>query len=134
MTSDGWQLVFIDALFLCIAGGWGLWVRSWLRAERKEIAGCLEDLKAQQEEFGRISRRLQNACLALETRMDRGTTGEENLKRRGDPQAEEQEDRYDRAWKLLGKGQPPGEVARQLQLGVAEVELMARILRHKQRS
>lgn len=43
------------------------------------------------------------------------------------------EGRYDRAWELLAQGQQPGEVARRLRLGVAEVELMARMLRYQQR-
>ncbi|MFA6107341.1 MAG: hypothetical protein WDA75_01100 [Candidatus Latescibacterota bacterium] len=43
------------------------------------------------------------------------------------------EGRYDRAWELLAQGQQPGEVARRLRLGVAEVELMVRMLRYQQR-
>jgi hypothetical protein len=43
------------------------------------------------------------------------------------------EGRYDRAWELLAQGQQPAEVARRLRLGVAEVELMARMLRYQQR-
>ena len=134
MTSDTWQLVLIDVLFLCIAGGWGMWMRSWMKAEREEIARCLEDLKSQQDQFEQVSRRLQSACLLLEAKAGRDARGEETREESGEPQAGELEDRYDRAWKLLAQGQAAGEVARRLQLGVAEVELMGRILRHKQRS
>jgi len=133
MTGDAWQLVFVDALFLCIAGGWGLWVWSWLKEERKELARCVGELKAQQEQCQRISQRLQKACIALEAKMEREERGDAFQKIDREPQTGEREDRYDEAWKLLGKGQAPGDVARRLQLGVAEVELMARILRHKQR-
>jgi len=134
MTSDIWQLVLVDVLFLCIAGGWGMWMRSWMKAEREEIARCLEDLKSQQDQFEQVSRRLQSACLLLEAKAGRDARGEEIREESGEVQAGELEDRYDRAWKLLAQGQAAGEVARRLQLGVAEVELMGRILRHKQRS
>jgi hypothetical protein len=48
---------------------------------------------------------------------------------RGDPGA----NRYDRAWELLAQGQDAAEVARRVRLGVAEVELMARMLKYQQR-
>jgi len=41
---------------------------------------------------------------------------------------DEREERYDRARALLAQGKEPGFVARQIGLGIAEVELMARIL------
>ena len=41
------------------------------------------------------------------------------------------EERYQRARELLAQGQSPGEIARELGLGRAEVELMGRIQRHK---
>ena len=43
----------------------------------------------------------------------------------------EKADRYERARQLLGQGVEPVAVARQLELGMAEVELMARMLQHR---
>jgi hypothetical protein len=47
----------------------------------------------------------------------------------GGVRRDDREERYDRARELLARGEDPGLVARQLGLGVAEVELMERILR-----
>ena len=45
----------------------------------------------------------------------------------------EREERYDRVRELLSQGHKPSAIARQLGLGMAEVELMDRIIRHNPR-
>ena len=137
MTSDTWQLVLVDVLFLCIAAGLGLWIRSFLREERLEFDRRLGELDAQSSQLEQLGARLQSLCLKLENQEWPEDFERENRQGREVPRGDERssrEDPYEQAWKLLGQGMPTGEVARRLGLGVAEVELMSRILRHKGRS
>ena len=134
MASDIWQLVLVDVLFLCIAAGVGLWVRSFLREERLEFDRRLGELDAQRNRLEHLGANLQSLCLRLESQGRPEGSGRGDRADRDAPRVNEQsnrEDEYEQAWKLLGQGMPPGEVARRLGLGVAEVELMSRILRHK---
>lgn len=138
MTSDTWQLVLVDVLFLCIAAGVGLWVRSFLREERREFALRLEELDAQRNQLERLGNRLQSLCQKLESQersavapKERGHQGGRDVPR--EKERSSRDDEYEQAWKLLGQGKRPGEIARRLGLGLAEVELMSRILRHKGR-
>jgi len=43
----------------------------------------------------------------------------------------QQEESFERAWKMLLEGVEPGEVARRLDIGTAEVELMNRMLHYR---
>ena len=137
MTSDMWQLVLVDALFLCIAAGLGLWSRSFLREERREFDRRLVELDAQRSQLERLGTRLQSLCLRLESQERLAGAEREKVEGGEVPRENERSDReveYEQAWKLLGQGVTPGDVARRLGLGVAEVELMSRILRHKGRA
>ena len=119
-----WQLVLVDVLFLCLAVGMGLWFRAWLQREKVEMDQRLQLLQAQQAQLDRISGRLQAVCRSLELMGRDGAQAPVEL-------ASKNEDVYGRAWDLLARGKQPTEVARALGMGVAEVELMSRMLRHR---
>ena len=156
MTSDFWQLLLVDILFLLLAGSMGLWFRSWLRREKRLLDDRLVSLETHQTSLERVTQRLQSACqrlesLASERGVDQassaGSPGRySSLSIEGNAAAappapavggrsvrgvgrDEKEGLYDRAREMLARGKEPGAVARQLGLGIAEVELMDRILR-----
>ncbi len=127
-----WQLVLVDMLFLCLAVGMGLWFRAWLQREKVEMDQRLQLLQAQQAHLDRISGRLQAVCRSLEL-MGRDAEGAKThvARETSVELTPENEDVYGRAWDLLAQGKQPAEVARALGMGVAEVELMGRMLRHR---
>lgn len=147
IATDTWQLLFVDLLFLCLAGCLGLWFRSWLRGEKEAMGGRLEALEAQQAQLERISGRLQRIVRILEMqsrlesrqgkRRDDSVAGRRvpaGVRASGDAVggSDAKEVSYEQAWGLLAKGLQPAEIARQLDLGIAEVELMDRMRRHKE--
>jgi len=148
LSADTWQLVFVDALFLCVAGGLGLWFRSWLRREKEDLDRRLDALEAQQARLERISGRLQSVCRVLEMQcrqeeaeptggaprryQSKDAVSTRASREQGRKNAGEK-DRYEQAWELLTRGMSPGEIARRLDLGIAEVELMGHMLRRRQR-
>jgi hypothetical protein len=132
--TDTWQLVLIDGLFLCLAGGMGLWFRAWLKNEKQALDQRLEALEAQQAHLERISGRLQTVCRVLELMGRQEGKGGEAARNWALPPADEREARYARAWELLGQGALPAEVARQLDMGLAEVELIGRMLRQRRQT
>ena len=148
LYSGTWQLLFIDALFLCLAGCLGLWFRAWLKAEKRALDERLTGLEEQQAHLERLSGRLLAACRLLEAQAPEFiASGDRSMRReRGGgkrraaaPQHNidaqpDKADRYERARELLARGLEPVAVARQLELGLAEVELMARMLQHRSRS
>ncbi len=147
LYSGTWQLLFIDVLFLCLAGSLGLWFRAWLKAEKRALDERLTGLEEQQAHLERLSGRLLAACRLLEAQAPEFASGDTLMRReRGGgkrraaaPQQHvgaqpDKADRYERARELLGRGLEPVAVARQLELGLAEVELMARMLQHRSRS
>jgi hypothetical protein len=139
-----WQIALADGLVLCLAVGLGLWFRAWLRHEKEEMDRRLSALDAQQAHLDRISGRLQAVCRSLELmgragswRVDSTTEGEA-VRGKGDRNEganseleAREEDAYGRAWQMLADGAAPAEVARRLGMGIAEVELMHRMLRHR---
>lgn len=181
-----WQVVFIDALFLCLATGLALWFRSWLTEQQRGMDARLDALEEQQRALARICERLTSACRGLErpspavdaiprstTRPERATPPQaeapapadtapqvavqpaavekaarrpeaEPIKAvaaakrridtpaaRADRQWEEQTDRsreaYRKARALLEQGVPPNDIARQVGLGVAEINVLKRM-------
>ncbi len=144
-SNDIWQLIFVDALFLCLAGSLGWWFRSWLKTERRAFDERLTALDEQQAHLERLSGRLLAACRLLESSTSSPTVGKSARRKNRaakkaaleldppDSISPEKADRYERARQLLGQGVEPGAVARQLELGMAEVELMARMLHHRPR-
>ena len=127
----------------------GFWFRSWLNKEKKAFDERLIALEGQQAGLERLCSRLYQICQFLEPLARK--EGDEDIssvepgdssvvKRPPLPLGEQQktvsskayrEERYERARELLAQGQQPGEIARKLGLGRAEVELMGRIQRHK---
>ncbi len=181
------QVIFVDALFLCLAGGLAIWFRSWLQEQQRAMDRRLEALEGQQQALARICERLTSACRALErpspsveaiarpgpraepaaprparvetpavpavtdrqvqaprsatvpdsTASRSAARGAEARRRvdtpaaRADRQWEELTDRsreaYRRARDLLEQGVPPNDIARQVGLGVAEVNVLKRM-------
>lgn len=137
MSGELWQLILVDALFLCLAGVLALWMRALIRAQRAELDTQIEGLAAHTRQLERLQTRLETACAQLEqgaavadSGAARATAGEQSA-RSG---AANGEDRYEQAWRLLDRGVSSADVARRLNLGRAEVELMGRIHRHRKRS
>ncbi|MDA0333547.1 MAG: hypothetical protein O2782_00085 [bacterium] len=177
------QVVFVDALFLCLAAGLAFWFRAWLKEQQKGMDQRLDGLEEQQQALARICDRLTNACKSLErpspavdaitrsaprpepapapsrpfasgTPASAAATGGQGrppvaadggpgagvpvVRRRvdtplarADRQWEELTDRsreaYRRARDLLEQGVPPNDIARQVGLGVAEVNVLKRM-------
>ncbi len=181
------QVIFVDALFLCLAGGLAIWFRSWLQEQQRAMDQRLEALEGQQQALARICECLTSACRALErpspsveaiarpgpraepaaprparvetpavpavtdrqvqaprsatvpdsTASRSAARGAEARRRvdtpaaRADRQWEELTDRsreaYRRARDLLEQGVPPNDIARQVGLGVAEVNVLKRM-------
>jgi hypothetical protein len=118
-----WQVLFVDLLFLGLAGGAGLWFKAWLREQQEAIDQRLRVLEVQQKTLELLSTRLQSACLLLETLVSQ-QQGEEPA-----PRGKARPDSYARARELLSQGLPASEVARRLGLGVAEVDVLGRMPR-----
>lgn len=122
--AGNWQLLFIDGLFLCLAAGLGLWFKAWLREQQEAIDQRLRVLEVQQKTLELLSTRLQSAVLLLENLA--GQQQQESPPPTGRPTG--RPDRFARARELLAQGLPPSEVARRLGLGLAEVEVMGKML------
>ena len=60
------QLVFVDALFICLAAGIFFWFRSWLKGEKLQIDRRLEALESHRESLERLGTRLLSASRSLE--------------------------------------------------------------------
>lgn len=149
LNDDTWQLVLVDVLFLCLAGSIGFWFRTWLKKEQKAFEERLMALEEQQVGLERLCNRLNQICHLLEPLARREGETSVSSKQPTDDYAtgrpplsmdEQQktmssrtyrEERYEKARELLSQGQQPGEIARKLGLGRAEVELMGRMQRHK---
>ena len=133
MSSDIWQVVLIDALFLCMAAGMGLWFRAWLAREQQCLDQRLDALEAQHARLERVSGRLQTVSRVLELV---GREGGEGLKEKPVPTARpvpssKQEADFEQAWEMLSAGAEPVAVSQRLGIGVAEVELMNRMMRFR---
>ena len=133
MSAASWQLVLIDGLFLFLAAGMGMWFRSWLKREKRELDQRLEVLEDQQVRLERVSSRLQTVCRVLEMTGHEETAGEwtEASPRSGAERQNRRDADFEKAWRMLNAGDAPAEVAQQLDIGVAEVELMHRMLLYR---
>jgi len=174
------QVIFVDALFLCLAGGGAFWFRAWLQEQQGAMDQRLGALEEQQQSLARICDRLTSICKSLERpspvveaiarttpRQERSIAPPRQVARespsptvtdgpaleaaeaggatamplprrrvdtpaaRADRQWEELTDRsreaYRRARDLLEQGVPPNDIARQVGLGVAEVNVLKRM-------
>ncbi len=136
MSSDIWQVVLIDALFMCMAAGMGLWFRAWLAREQQRLDRRLDALEAQYARLERVSGRLQTVSRVLELM---GRESGEGLREKLVPTVPEarpapsskQEADFEQAWEMLSAGAEPVAVAQRLGIGVAEVELMNRMMRYR---
>lgn len=173
------QVIFIDVLFLCVAGGLAFWFRAWLSQQQKGMDQRLQALEEQQQALARVCERLTAVCRGLERpspavdaiarptpRVERAPASRQPpvelpaplpaeapappvearatrpapaaARRRvdtpasqADRQWEEQTDRsreaYRKARDLLEQGVPANDIARQVGLGVAEVNVLKRM-------
>ncbi|MFH1569269.1 MAG: hypothetical protein ABIL09_14840 [Gemmatimonadota bacterium] len=153
-TADLYQIILVDALFLCLAAGIGLWFRAWLRQQQRRLDERLAALESQQAHLVRLTERLHAVCRGLETVFGGaaragGRTSKRTISRSGagvaaaDPEASEwpgvavdghfapvgtgRDEAYARARELLAQGATPAEVARRLGLGIAEVSVLRRL-------
>jgi len=132
MNGDLWQIALVDMLFLCLAVGMGLWFRAWLAGEQRRMDQRLDALEAVHARLDRVSGRLQAVSNVLEFMGKEG-----KVKAREEPPTapsvptSKREAEFERAWQMLSAGAEPATVAQQLGIGVAEVELMNRMMRYR---
>ena len=125
-----WQIALTDALLICIVASIGWWFRSWLCKERNELLSKLEELQNQQQHVQRLCDRLEMVSRSLEW------TGRRHVEERIGKSSnvpEEPDDAYARAWERLERGHAAAAVAKELEMGVAEVELLRRMMRLRRR-
>ena len=60
------RLVFLDLLFLALAGTMAFWFRAWLKEQKRELDRRLASLESQQQGLLRLSERLGGLCRTLE--------------------------------------------------------------------
>ena len=125
-----WQIALTDAFLICIVASMGWWFRLWLCRERNELLSQLEDLQKQQQHIQRVCDRLEVVSRSLEWTGRRH--GEERMGKSYNV-PEEPDDAYARAWERLEMGHAAAAVAKELKMGVAEVELLGRMMRLRRR-
>ena len=136
MSGYFWQLILADLVFLGLAACLGIWFRRWLRAADDEVDQRLAELDAHGARLARLVDEVQTLCRRLEQRPAERGAG--RLARRAEEEPEAAvarsrptEERYVQACRLVDQGLPAVEVARRLELGLAEVELMVRMQRYR---
>ena len=156
MENQTMQLVFIDLLFLFLVGGMGWWIRAWLRLENQRMDERIEDLKKHQEDLEKLAERLSVACRTIERAAPslgdspasvpppRRSSAPRTIRRPDAPpspprvtepsqdkewekMAERSRDAYRLARELLEQGMSTTDVARQVGLGIAEVNVLKRM-------
>ncbi len=143
------HIVLVDSLFLLGVICLGCWFWVWRKAEARLLEQRFEALAVQQERLERLVEKVTAAChggsLRLEPQANKqveGVVSRTVLKRpvalsqqsRPYTQVQNVEQRYARARSLLGAGIDSGEVARNLALGIAEVEALRRVLKHESKA
>ncbi len=131
MDSELWHIALIDALLLCAVAGMGLSFRAWVKRERCELQQRLDALESQQARLQRTSEHMDSLCQEIEAMSRRHADGAPAIDTAARNEAD---DVYRRAWSKLDEGASPAAVARELGLGVAEVELMGRMMHLRRRS
>ncbi|MEC9381409.1 MAG: hypothetical protein VX528_20755 [Candidatus Latescibacterota bacterium] len=166
------QLIFVDLLFLLVAGGMGFYFRFWLQRETRRQDSRIEALEKQHEGLEKLTERLTTTCRLLERHMPasassqarptlgdapssvppprrpsvsrpRRTDSTPTPSRVGEPSpsragaaspereweqmAERSREAYRLARELLEQGMSTTDVARQVGLGVAEVNVLKRM-------
>ena len=130
MSSDSWRLILIDLLFLVLAGSLGLWFRVWFRGACDGLERRLEVLEYQQVELNRLCASLQSTCATLETTMRIDSRTSRRRATRRSPLTTG-EGTYQRAQEMIAKGVSAVEVARKLGIGLAEVEVIDRMMKQR---
>ncbi len=132
MNDVLWRVALIDGLLLCLIVATGLWFRAWLARERQEMQQQMASLEEHWQRLQQVSDRLEVLGRTLEMLGQRRA---EELEPKPEPLPHgEVDDIYSRAWSRLDKGVPAAAVAKEFGLGVAEVELMGRMMRMRRRS
>ena len=131
MSNALWHIALVDGLLLCAVIGMALSFRAWVQRERRQLQQRLDALEVQQAHLLQTSQRMDALCQSLEgmsrRRPDDAPAAETPVRNAAD-------DVYRRAWIRLDEGAPAAAVARELGLGVAEVELMGRMMHLRRRS
>ena len=60
------RLIFLDLLFLVLAGAMAFWFRAWLKEQKRELDRRVASLESQQQGLARLAERLGNLCRTLE--------------------------------------------------------------------
>lgn len=130
IAEASWRLAAIDGLFLLLAGGLFFWFRTWLARQNTAFERRLEALEGQQAVLERLSRRLTQV---LEAQQGPSVGGARTRAvRRPDNRTRTSEEAlYTQARALLARGSAPEEVARRLDMGISEVEVLRRVLRYE---
>ena len=161
------QLIFVDLLFLLVAGGMGFYFRFWLQRETRRQDSRLVALEKQHEGLEKLTERLTTTCRLLERHMPASKpsqarptlgdapssvppprrprrtdntpapsrvgepspsrAGEASPEREWEQMAERSREAYRLARELLEQGMSTTDVARQVGLGVAEVNVLKRM-------
>lgn len=66
LSDSTLRLVFLDLLFLALAGTMAFWFRAWLKEQKRDLDRRLASLESQQQGLLRLSERLNGLCRALE--------------------------------------------------------------------
>ena len=128
MSSDSWRLILIDLLFLVLAGSLGFWFRAWFRGACDGLERRLEVLEYQQDELNRLCASLQSTCATLGTTMRNDSRTSRPRSKRRSPFTTG-EGTYQRAQEMIAKGVSAVEIARKLEIGLAEVEVIDRMMK-----
>jgi hypothetical protein len=131
ISETSWQLVFIDGLFLVLAGGLALWFKAWLGRQSEAFDRRFSALEAQQAGLERLGKRLTKALETIEGSRPGAGRGRPPRKKSTPLVATETDSGHTRARTLLAKGVAPDEVARTLDIGIAEVEIVRRVMRYE---
>lgn len=126
MSDVIWQIALTDVLLICLVASIGWWFRLWLSRERSELLQQLQGLKEQQQNLQLVCDRLEAISRSFESvgrRRIEERSGEKPAVREGP------DDAYARAWERLERGHSATAVAKDLGIGVAEVELLGRMMR-----
>ena len=151
------QIIVVDILFMVLVVGIVMWFRSWLGVQTRKLDRRFEALDASLKQLNQVQERLQGVCRTLTVVdprsrgsrsflalvddepavVDEGSTAPPAVATRasgrsaGAPRESstgaQQHQTYERARQLLGKGLSTQEVARMVDLGVAEVEVLKRM-------
>ena len=151
------RLIFLDLLFLVLAGAMAFWFRAWLKEQKRELDRRVASLESQHQGLARLAERLGNLCRTLERPAPAAAEPVPRARGPAPPQAagaapwpgaglgesrsgrpagagrrrEEPSaagrDAYRRARDLLDQGLSPAEISRRVGLRMSEVNVLKRM-------